>query len=68
MAKADALSRRSDHDQGHEHNKEITLLKPELCHAQIFDFSGQEHNLVKQIKKLDVEPEIILADENEEEG
>ena len=68
MAKADALSRRSDHDQGNEHNKDITLLKPELFRAQIFDFSGQEHTLVKQIKKLDVEPEIVNAVENEEEG
>ena len=68
MAKADALSQRSDHDQGNEHNKDITLLKPELFRVQIFDFSGQEHTLVKQIKKLSVEPEIINTVENEEEG
>jgi len=68
MANADALSQSTDHDQGNKHNKDITLLKPELFRTQIFDFSGQEYTLVTPIKKLSVEPEIVNTVENEEEG
>jgi hypothetical protein len=68
MAKADAFSRRSDHDQEKDDNENTVVLKIENFHAQIFNFLPEEQTLIKKIRKLPIEPEIQLLLEDEAKG
>ncbi|CAK5281960.1 unnamed protein product [Mycena citricolor] len=50
--KADLLSRRADHDQGKNDNKDVTLLKPEFFRSQEVTFEGQDQQLINEIKAI----------------
>jgi hypothetical protein len=49
--KADLLSRRSDHNQGKDNNKDVVLLKPEYFRAQDIVLTGPEDKVLDEIKK-----------------
>ena len=48
--KADLLSRRADHDQGKDDNKDVVLLKPEFFRSQEIILEGIDEELTNQIK------------------
>jgi hypothetical protein len=54
MGKPDALSRRADHGSGHEDNRDMTLLGPELfrIHAlSAMELVGGERKIMKDIRR-----------------
>ena len=51
MAKADLLSRRSDHDHGKSDNTDVVLLKPEHFRAHSFNIEGLDEDIITQIKE-----------------
>ena len=61
--KADLLSRRSDHDQGKDDNKDVILLKPELFRMTQVHFKAPSDELLDQIKstkRLDTSVKLAL--------
>lgn len=54
MGKLDALSRRTDHSDGHEDNKDIVLLHPSLFTIRALKglaIEGEEHDILHNIRK-----------------
>jgi hypothetical protein len=52
----DLLSRRADHNQGKDDNKDVTLLKPEMFRKQEFEIQSVDKEIIDQIrdcKKID---------------
>jgi len=70
MAKADLLSRRSDHDHGKSDNTDVTLLKAEHFRANSFTLEGLDQTLIDQIKEChdSQDPAVIKAITNKEKG
>jgi transposase InsO family protein len=64
MGKPDALSRRADHGAGHDDNKDVTLLGPELFRIQALaglNIVGEEKELLRDIRRS-------LRDDEQEES
>ena len=70
MAKADLLSRRSDHDHGKADNSDVTVLKAEYFRASSFDLEGLDDDIVTQIKQLhdSQDSAVVKALANKERG
>ena len=49
MLKVDLFSRRADHNQGKDDNKDITLLKAEHFRQNVFDLNGPEDDIRARI-------------------
>ena len=64
MGKPDALSRRVDHGTGHDDNRDMTLLSPDLfrIHAlSAMDIVGEERDILQDIRRS-------LRDDDQEEA
>jgi hypothetical protein len=64
MGKPDALSRRVDHGTGHDDNRDVTLLSPDLfrIHAlSAMDIVGEERDILRDIRRS-------LRDDDQEEA
>jgi hypothetical protein len=61
--KADLLSRRADHNQGKDDNKNVILLKPEMFRKQEFEIQSVDKEILDQIrdcKKIDTSVKIAV--------